>query len=468
MTKTLIRGATIVTMDRSLGILPKGDLLFEGDTISAVGPNIQADDAEIVDGSDMIVIPGLINAHIHMWQTTIRGFGVNWTGIEHHLHMQTDIVPVYTPDDIKIAEYFGALNLLNGGTTTVYEWCHGNRTPEHSDAAIEGLQNSDIRSLFIHGSIKTLPREGEKHFSQIPHPRDEAVRLRKRFGSNDGKVMLALGILGPDYSPLDICTQDFTLATELDLWSSAHVSGKPGKLAGGYFTLKEKGLLTEKHNVVHANSMSDEELKLLIETGCSVTATSQTEVNGGWKEPLIRRVKELGGMPSIGNDSESSSAADMMEVMRWSMVLQRLFNNIEKSKKLDKEPPAATNAVFRGMERPARITPSTYDALEWATMGNAKAFGLDHRIGSLTPGKQADITLIKRTGFNLAPAIDPVDAVVSFANPSNVDTVYVAGKLAKKDGRLVQDAAAQRAAVELRERAISVLERAGMAEFIPA
>jgi cytosine/adenosine deaminase-related metal-dependent hydrolase len=468
MTKTLIRSATIVTMDREIGILPVGDLLFEDDKIVSVASKIEADDAEIIDGRDMIVIPGLINAHIHMWQTTIRGFGVNWTGIEHHLHMQTDIVPIYTPDDMKIAEYFGALNLLNGGTTSVYEWCHGNRTPDHSDAAIEGLQNSDIRSIFIHGTIKTLPREGEKHFSQIPHPREEAVRLRKRFGSNDGKVMLALGILGPDYSPLEICRQDFGLATELDLWSSAHVSGKPGKLAGGYLTLIKEGLLTPKHNVVHANSMSDEELKALIEAGCSVTATSQTEVNGGWKEPLIRRVKELGGTPSIGNDSETSSSADMMEVMRWSMVLQRLFSNMERAKKLDKEPPAATNAVFRGMDRPPRLTPSTYDALEWATMGNARAFGLDHRIGSLTPGKQADITMIRRTGFNLAPAIDPVDAVVSFANPSNVDTVFVAGKLAKSDGLLVQDEAARKSAIELRERASSVLERAGMSEFIPA
>lgn len=468
MSRTLIKGATLVTIDPTLGIIPNGDLLIEDGLIAAIGVDLAGtlsdQSFEIVDASGMIAIPGLINAHIHMWQTAIRGFGVDWTGVEHHFHMQTEFVPVYTPDDIGASEYFGALNLLNGGTTTVYEWCHGNRTPDHSDAAIEGLQRSGIRSIFIHGTVKTLPLPGQPHFSQVPHPREEAIRLRRKHNSDEGKLILALGVLGPEYSPLEVCEKDFRLAEELGVWSSAHAHGKNGKVEGGYIGLKKAGLLTARHNAVHMNSASDEELRALIDTGCSITATSQTEINGGAREPLIRRVAEAGGTPSIGTDSEANTPADMMEAMRWSLVIQRLFNNLEKAKQQTSEAPAATNAVSRDKPLPPRISPSTSDALYWATMGNAKAFGLDHRIGSLTVGKAADITLVRGDGLNLAPAINPVDAIVSFANPSNVDTVFVEGEVMKRNGILTQQAGVAAAAADLRaraERAIAETHNAG-------
>ncbi len=461
MSRTLIKSATLVTMDPALGTIDKGDILIENGKIAAIAPDLsdRAEGADLIDASDMIAIPGLINAHIHMWQTAIRGFGVDWTGIEHHFHMQTEFVPVYTPDDIRAAEYFGALNLLNGGTTTVYEWCHGNRTPDHSDAAIEGLQQSDIRSIFIHGTVKTLPLPGQPHFSLVPHPRDEAVRLRKAHSADDGKLTIALGVLGPEYSPMEVCEKDFRLADELGLWSSAHAHGRKGKVDGGYVGLKGAGLLKGRHNAVHLNAATDEEILALLDTGCSITATSQTEINGGSREPLIRRVAELGGTPSIGTDSEANTPADMMEAMRWSLLLQRLFNNLERDRKQTTEAVASTNAVSREKPLPPRISPSSYDALFWATMGNAKAFGLDHRIGSLTPGKMADIALIRTDGLNVAPAINPVDTVVSFSNPSNVDTVFVEGLAVKRNGILVRQTEVSAAARDLRERADRVLVR---------
>ncbi|MEO3388250.1 amidohydrolase family protein [Mesorhizobium sp. CAU 1741] len=465
MNRTLITNATLVTVDPELGIVPQGDILVEDGRIAAIGAGLADTVAdagiEVIDATGMIAIPGLINAHIHMWQTALRGFGVDWTGVEHHFHMQTEFVPVYTPDDIGASEYFGALNLLSGGTTTVYEWCHGNRTPDHNDAAIDGLQRSGIRSIFIHGTVKTLPLPGQPHFSQVPHPREEATRLRRRHNSDDGKLILALGVLGPEYSPLAVCEQDFRLAEELGVWSSAHAHGRNGHVEGGYIGLKKAGLLTARHNAVHLNSASDEELRALIDTGCSVTATSQTEINGGSREPLIRRVAEMGGTPSIGTDSEANTPADMMEAMRWSLVIQRLFNNLEKARKQTSEAPAATNAVSRDKPLPPRISPSTSDALFWATMGNAKAFGLDHRIGSLTVGKAADITLVRGNELNLAPAINPIDAIVSFANPSNVDTVLVAGEVMKRNGKLTQQAGVSAAAADLRRRAERVLTETG-------
>lgn len=470
MTKLLITSATILSMDDAIGALHKGDIYVEDGLIVAVGENLSATylaaDVAVIDATGMIATPGLINAHIHMWQTAVRGFGVDWTGIEHHFHMQTEFVPAYTPEDMHASQYLGALNLLNGGTTTVYEWCHGSRTPDHTDAAIAGLIESGIRSVFVHGTVKTLPLPGEPHFSRVPHPRAEATRLRNTYSSDDGKLTIALGLLGPEYAALDVCEQDFKLARDLDVWSSAHAHGKPGKVEGGYVGLAKAGFLYGKHNAVHMNSATDEELKVLVDNGCTVTATSQTEVNGGGREPIISRIAALGGTPSIGTDSEANTSADMLEAMRWSLVMQRFFNAQAKAKAAQVETQASTNLVSREKPLPDRILPSAKDALYWATMGNAKALGLDHKIGSLSIGKQADIVLFTSKGINLAPAVNPFDAIVSFANASNVDVVVVAGEIMKRKGVLTQAAAATRAAEDISERARRILRETGNSDMI--
>ncbi|ADO43092.1 amidohydrolase family protein [Ketogulonicigenium vulgare] len=468
MSQTLIRNATIVTMDKDDRILANAAILFEGETIKAIGETAIAGaghDAQVIDATDKIIIPGLINAHIHMWQTALRGYGMDWTGVEHHLHMQTEFVPVFTPDQMRLSEFAGGLSLLNGGVTSVFEWCHGNRTPDHSDAAIEGLQDAGIRSLFIHGTVKTLPHEGEVHFSQVPHPAAEARRLRARHSSDGGMMGLALGILGPDYSPVEICRQDFALADELGLWSSAHVSGKPGKVEGGYRRLKAEGILTGKHNVVHANSMEDDEIALLLDNDCTITATSSTEISGGSKAPLVSRVIALGGRPSIGNDSESAMAGSMLEAMRQSLMIDRLFHNISRDAVSKGPGQAATNAVYRGMPLPPRKNPGAYEALKWATIDNAKSVGMEAFIGSLELGKKADIVMVDALAPNLTPGLDPVEAVVGYADAANIEAIWVNGTLQKWDFKLLNPSA-RSAAKALRDTALTVLENAGRRELI--
>ena len=173
MKKWLIEQGTIVTMDPGMGDLPVGDVLVEGDRIVAVAPAIATEDARRIDARGMIVIPGLINAHMHTWQTALRAVASNWTLLEYFKKMHAGLATLFGPEDLYIANRMGALNQLNCGTTTLVDWCHNNPTPAHTDAAIEGLADSGVRAAFFHGSPKPDPKPGQKPFWEVPHPRGE-------------------------------------------------------------------------------------------------------------------------------------------------------------------------------------------------------------------------------------------------------------------------------------------------------
>ena len=166
MRRTLIKSASIVSMDASLGDFRTGDLLVEGNRIAEVRPDIDLGggtaETEIVDGTGRIVIPGLINAHMHTWQTGLRGFAANWTLLEYFRRMHAGLATLFRPDDIYVGTLVGALNQINCGTTTLVDWCHNNPTPAHTDAAVRGLIESGIRAAFFHGSPKPEPKPDRK------------------------------------------------------------------------------------------------------------------------------------------------------------------------------------------------------------------------------------------------------------------------------------------------------------------
>src|SRR3954466_13113185 len=195
--QTLIRGATVVTMDRQ-GDLPVADVLVRGDAIVEIAPALKVDDAEVIDAAGCIVIPGLVNAHMHTWQTALRGIAANWTLPEYFRKMHAGLATVFTDEDLYIATYVGALNQLNCGTTTLADWCHNNPTPAHNDAAIAGLLEAGIRAAFFHGTPKPDPKPGRTPFWEVPHPRAEIERLLK---AHQGNPLLTIhaAVLGPHY-----------------------------------------------------------------------------------------------------------------------------------------------------------------------------------------------------------------------------------------------------------------------------
>jgi cytosine/adenosine deaminase-related metal-dependent hydrolase len=430
MARTLIKSATIVTMDDRLGDLSDADVLVDGNRIVELRPNIEvggdAAGVDVLDGRGRIVIPGLINAHMHTWQTALRGYAANWTLLEYFRRMHAGLATIFQPDDIYIATLMGALNQINVGTTTLVDWCHNNPTPAHTDAAVRGLRESGIRAAFFHGSPKPEPKPGQPHFSEVPHPRREVERLLAGPLSNrDGLVTLGLAILGPHYATLDVAFQDFRLAREFGLIASMHQGGGAAKTLGGWDRLIEAGLVGPGVNIVHGNDLPDDLLRRIVDLGVSFSVTPENEMIQGHGFPITGRLLKLGTRPSVGIDLESILAGDMFGAARIALSMQRALDNAESR---------SANGTI-----PETTTIPTREALRWVTTEGARMLGRENRIGSLTPGKLADLVVINTNDLNLFPVHDPVSTVVMQTSLANIEAVMVDGVWRKRDGRLLVD-----------------------------
>lgn len=423
MQRTLIKNATLLPMDDAVaeGV---GDILIEGGRIARIGPEIADDTAEVVEARGMIALPGFVNAHIHTWQTGLRGVAADWTLMAYLRAMHAGLATHFRPEDIRIANEVGMLHQLHAGVTTIADWCHNNPTPAHTDAAVEGLKAAGGRAVFLHGSPKPDPKPGQPHFSEVPMPRAEVERLRNGALSNDDAlVTMGLAVLGPQMSVAAVTEADLRLARELDLVASMHVSG-PMLWPDGFEVLDAMGLLGPRVNIVHGNVLDDDRLDRLVGAGVTFSATPEVELQMGFGEPLTNRVLARGGVLSIGSDIESAMAGEMLSVTRF--ALQAARHDLTRATRAETGKP------------PEVVGPSTRDAIGWATSGGARMLGLDDRIGSLSPGKQADIVLIDARGINLRPVMDPAASVLFHAGPRDVDSVFVAGKAVKRGGRLLR------------------------------
>jgi len=429
MTRILIRNAAIVSMDDGVGDFT-GDLLIEGERIAAIGPRLPAGDAEVVDATGCIVIPGLINAHMHTWQTALRGVAANWTLQEYFKHVHAGLATVFRPEDIGIATLAGALNQINCGTTTLVDWCHNNPTPAYTDAAIDALIESGIRAAFFHGSPKPDPKPGEKPFWEVAHPRLEVERLLKhRLPANHGLVTLGLAILGPHYSTLEVALADFALAREFGLIASMHQGGGVARTPEGWARLEAAGLLGDNVNIVHGNNLSDAQLAKFVDLGMSFSITPENEMAQGHGHPITGRLRKLGSAPSLGVDLESVLSGDMFGVARIALAMQRALDNADYR--------AAHGTI------PDTSTVPVREALAWITIRGAQMLRMQDRIGSLALGKQADLVLIDARALNMHPVHDAVASVVMQTSLANIDSVMIAGRWKKRHGKLLYGGLAQ-------------------------
>jgi cytosine/adenosine deaminase-related metal-dependent hydrolase len=418
---TLIKNGTIITVDPAISDLAKGDLLIEDGRIAQVAPQIDAGaDAEVIDASDRLVLPGMVDTHRHTWQALFRNIGSDWT-LAHYLSgLHGTISGLYRAEDTYAGNLLGGLEALDSGITTLVDWCHNLNSPEHTDAAVDAHFTSGGRVVFGHGG-------GHRHWqppSDLDHPADDVRRLRKgRLASDDQLVTLFLAPRGNQFATMRVTENDWALAAELSIRITCHFGdgewGKNRPVAA----LAQKKLLGPTMTFVHCNSLADDELKMMADAGVSASVSPDIELQMGHGWPATGRLMKAGIKPSFSIDVCSSNGGHMFGTMRAAIGTQRGFDNEDARN--------AGKASVDEMELTCR------QVLEFATIEGARACGMDGKIGSLTPGKRADIILVRTDTWSMTPLNNPIGQFVYNAHPGLVDTILVDGKVVKRDGKLL-------------------------------
>jgi cytosine/adenosine deaminase-related metal-dependent hydrolase len=414
--RKLITGGYLLTMDGQLGDLPTGEVLIDGDRIVEVAAHVAASraaGAETIDATGMIVMPGMIDNHRHMWESLIRGFAADLTFGEYFAQVLFGVSPRLTPDDVFLGNLLSAYESLDSGITTILDWSHGTNTPDHATSAIEGLRQSGSRAVFAYGS----PAANSGRPDSPPTPDD--VRAAHALLEGDPLVDLAVATSNPETSDFGRVAADIALARELGAGVTMHAFGSPRPSAPE--RLAAAGLMGENLTFVHGNSFTPGDFALIAEHGAHMSSSPEVEMQMGLGAAPLTGMLAGGVHPTVSVDIVPAVGGELFTQLRFLLQTQRMLDHQE----------AQRNGT------PLTSLPvSTRDVLPYATTHAAASLGLGDRIGSLTPGKQADVIVVDALDLNLFLA-EPGAALVSAAHPGNVDTVLVAGRIVKRAGQLV-------------------------------
>jgi cytosine/adenosine deaminase-related metal-dependent hydrolase/ribose/xylose/arabinose/galactoside ABC-type transport system permease subunit len=428
--RTLIRGGTVLSLDPTIGDLTRGDVLVEGDRIVAVGPALPNGAVEVIDATDMIVMPGFVDSHRHIWEGLLRNIGTDvplegrTSYISFVLHK---LAPAFRPEDAYVGNLVSALGAIDAGITTLLDWSHIQGSPAHTDAVIQALNDSGLRAVFAYG----FPWWGKWEERQ---PSWFVRAATEHFSTKDQKLTLALAAPGPEFTDFEVTRDHWKLARETDARITTHVGvgsyGQDGKVQ----EFGEGGLLGPDTTYIHCTTLNDTEIQMIVDTGGTVSLASPVEMMMGHGMPPIQKFLDRGLRPSLSVDVETNVPGDMFNQMRSVLGLQRAIATAQ-----GKTPVAAR------------------EVLEYATVEGARANGLDAKVGTLTPGKQADLIMLRTDRINVTPLNDPATAVVTGMDTGNVDTVLIAGRVMKRHGRLlhVDWPAVRRMAAESRDHVVA-------------
>lgn len=406
----LFRGGTILTMDDALGEL-HGDLLVVGDAISAIGPDLEAPDgAEIVDATDHILMPGFVDGHRHCWQGSLRRL-ITEADLPVYMSVTHDgVARHYRPEDMYAGDLTALLGALDQGFTTVTDLSHNTRSRAHADAVLQAYRDSGIRA--IHASAPPNAHEWEEHW-----PGD----LERLAGiiADEPLITLRMAI---DMRRVAPAPELMAIARGLGLGIT--FDGVMGAGSADEITeLGRAGLLGPDVTFVHATSLSDDAWEQLRTSGAHVTlaTTSDEQLGLAGAIPPMQRAMDNGMRPGLSVDVEISLAGDPFTQMRATLLTQRML---------------ATSAKMSG--QPAVRLLESAEVLSWATIGGAEAGGISDRVGTLTPGKQADLLFVNIDDINTTPAgANTAGVIVHGIDRSNIRGVMVGGRVRKWDGALL-------------------------------
>jgi cytosine/adenosine deaminase-related metal-dependent hydrolase len=401
--RILIKGGVVLSLDRQVGDFAQADVLIEDGRIREVRPNIAASDAIVIDATNRIVIPGFIDTHHHFYQGILRNILSNGLlNPDYQRDIAGTLTAAYQPADVYAGELVTALGMIDHGTTTAVDTSQVQHTPEHTDAGIRALQESGLRVVYAYS-------RGAGPAAQYPQ---DVMRLaRTTFSSKDQLLTLALGA--------NLDERIFRAAREAGVPTVAH--GVNNNTEPTLFALARAGLLKPGDVYIHGNHMSDAAWKAIKDSGGHISIAVPIEMTMGHGLPPIQDALDHGMRPSLSSDVDVTMAQDAFTQMRATLTLQRMG--------------VLQRARGGAQNLPALLT--CRDVLEFATIEGARGTGLERKVGTLTPGKDADIVLLTADRLNVWPLNNAPGAVVNLMNPSNVDTVFIAGRARKWRGNLV-------------------------------
>ncbi|WP_157155485.1 amidohydrolase family protein [Diaminobutyricimonas sp. LJ205] len=431
----LIRGGAVISVDPEIGNLPQGDVLVKDGVIVDVGSDIQANDAEVVDASGMIVMPGLIETHHHMWSS----LGRNFVAQDHeYFPAKWATSAHYEPEDFYRSVLLGLVDAANAGITTMHNWSHNTRTPEHADAELRAHRDGLIRARYSYGHRDLLPEDEALDFTDIDRVANEWFHTDSELAK---VVHLGVNLRGPDLGDSDVFYREAEEARARKLPVSVHtMQGAETKVSAR--ELEEKGLLGPDFLICHFLAATEEDRQAMVRTGTPLSFSVHSELrlgDAGDPRAALLKMVAAGVTVSLSIDATSLAPVNLFEAMHiaWNMGIPWQGTDTESFDRLN-----------------------FADAIRFATINGAQALGLGDVTGSLTPGKRADLILIRKHDLNVAPVGDLESTVVRSVTPANVDTVLSDGRIIKRKGELVAFDV-ERIVREAEASAAAVLDRAG-------
>ena len=415
----LIRGGCVLSFDEQTGDLDRGDVLIRDGLIKAVAASIDATDAHEIDATGMIVMPGFVDSHRHLWEGVIRNLLPDSTLLDYLVEVNGRLGPTYRAEDVHIGTLVSALGALNAGVTTVLDWAHIQNSPDHTEASIAALKEAGIRAVFAHGP----PSNGKgPWWLQEGHGHPDAVRAlhARHFNSEDQLLTLAVAASGPEIAPFEAAAREWQAARDVGARIAVHVGSGPMGQLGKLEAFGRAGMLGPDTTYIHCSALNETEWSMIADTGGAVSISAPIEMQMGHGTPPVQAAIDHGIVPSLSVDVECNQPSDFFSQMRGVFGMQRVLVH---EKALRKQP------------APSLVT--AREVVRWATLGGARANGLERKVGSLTVGKQADVVLLRTNAINVMPLNNACGAVVLGMDTSNVDTVIVAGRIVKSQGSLV-------------------------------
>jgi 5-methylthioadenosine/S-adenosylhomocysteine deaminase len=407
----LIRNGAVITVDQT-GVLPRADVLVRDGRIEAIGPDLAAAGAEVIDATDMIVMPGFVDTHYHMWSAVGRNFVGDGFG---YFAAKNATSKLFEPADFYNSVTLGLVELANAGVTTVHNWSHNTRSEAHAEAELRAHRETMLRALYSHGHVDQMPRNEPLDFTAVD-------RLQRAYFANgsafEGLVTYGVNLRGVSQSEEAVYHQDMEAALKRGMWIAIHAGQAPPNrvIAEDY---EKRGWLGPKLLICHYIPASDADAQAMARTATPLSFATHSEFRlgrAGDPRDALFRMRRHKVLISLSFDANSIAPPNMFETMRFTWTM---------------------GIPWRGTPTEKLPEVSFREVIEMATLNGAKALGLGEVTGSITVGKRADLILIRGNDINVAPVADIEASVVQSATPANVDTVMVDGRIVKRGGRLV-------------------------------